>query len=71
MPGSAGAWAERAAAAAITIDLGLEHLAAVGGDAEQRLADLLDRLHHFLQVKVGPNGLICAIRASQRPGPVT
>src|SRR5262249_8333924 len=31
--------------------LDLEHLAAIGGDAEQRIADLLDLLDHALEVE--------------------
>ena len=42
---------ERAAAGGDHHDLDLEHLAAVGGDAEQRIADLLDRLDHLLQME--------------------
>src|SRR5262249_15616236 len=32
-------------------NLDLKHLAAIGADAKQGIADALDRLHHFLQVK--------------------
>ena len=52
MPGIGGrlGWNEPPPAAIIT-DLGLEHLALVGGDAKQRIADLLDGLDHLLQMK--------------------
>ena len=42
---------ERAAAGRDHHDLALEHLAAVGRDAEARLADALDALHHLVQME--------------------
>ena len=52
MPGIGGrfGWNEPPPAAITTI-LRLEHLAGVGGDAEQRIADLLDRLDHLAEVE--------------------
>ena len=52
MPGIGGrlGWNEPPPAA-IDDHLGLEHLAGVGGDAEQRVADLLDRLDHLAEVE--------------------
>ena len=42
---------ERAAAGGDHDDLALEQLAAVGLDAEARLADALDALHHLVQME--------------------
>jgi hypothetical protein len=42
---------ERAPAGRDHDDLRLEHLAAIGGDAEERIADLLDVLHHLAEMK--------------------
>ena len=44
-------------------DLDLEHFAAIGGDAEQRVSDLLDRSRPSpADGRSEPNGLICASR---------
>ena len=48
---------ERAAAGRDHDDLDLEHLPAIGRHAKQRIADLLDRLHHLLQMKRRPERL--------------
>ena len=48
---------ERAAAGRDHDDLGLEHLAAVGLDAECRVADALDALHHLVQMNRRPERL--------------
>ena len=42
---------ERAAAGGDHDHLGLEYFAAVGGDAKQRVADLLDRLDHLAEME--------------------
>ena len=43
---------ERAAAGRHDQHGALEHLAAIGGDAETRIADLLNALHHLVQVEL-------------------
>ena len=63
---------ERAAAGRDDDDLRLEHLAGVGGDAEQRIADALEaRSPSRRDGRSGPNGLICASSASTSPWPLT
>jgi hypothetical protein len=61
---------ERAAARRDHDDLDLEHLAAVGADAEQRIADALDRLHHLVEMERRTERLDLRHQRIGRPWPV-
>ncbi len=69
MPGIGGrlGWNEPPPAAMTTI-LALEFGALVGLHAKQRIADLLDGLHHLVEMDIARlNGLICCSSASTSP----
>ena len=62
---------ERAAAGGDDHDLALEHLAAVGLDPEERLAELLDALDHLVEMECRVERLDLLHQVSMRPCPVT